>query len=96
MLATVTHEVRGIDGDCGGHGACVTCHVFIDESWAEKIMRPDARDVSMLHFAAGRQTNSRLACQITLTEDLGGIQVRMPVGQHWSAALARDAPGTPP
>jgi ferredoxin, 2Fe-2S len=82
MLAAVNHGVRGIDGDCGGQCACATCHVYINGAWAGKIPPPAAHEDEMLNFTAERLPDSRLACQVKLTEALDGIEVRMPVGQH--------------
>jgi ferredoxin, 2Fe-2S len=82
MLAAVNHSVRGIDGDCGGQCACATCHVYINGAWAGKIPPPDTTEDEMLNFTAERLPDSRLACQVKLTEALDGIEVRMPIGQH--------------
>lgn len=82
MLAAVNHGVHGIDGDCGGQCACATCHVFINGEWAGKIPPPDANEDEMLNFTAERLPDSRLACQVRMTEALDGIEVRMPLGQH--------------
>ena len=82
MLAAVNHGVRGIDGDCGGQCACATCHVYIDGPWAAKLAPPGEHEDEMLNFTAERLPDSRLACQVELTEALDGIEVRMPVGQH--------------
>ncbi len=82
MRAAVDNNVPGIDGDCGGNCACATCHVYVEPEWAAKTgARTDMED-DMLGFAAEMKDNSRLACQIRLTEALDGLVVRMPDGQH--------------
>ena len=82
MRAAVDHGVPGIDGDCGGHCACATCHVYIDAPWAQQLSpRSDAED-DMLGLAVDPRPTSRLACQIRLTDALDGIVVSLPEGQH--------------
>jgi 2Fe-2S ferredoxin len=84
MQGAVENDVPGIDADCGGECACATCHVYVDEAWLPLIGTPpkDSREASMLSFAAGTQPDSRLACQIEVTEALDGLTVRTPEGQH--------------
>jgi 2Fe-2S ferredoxin len=82
MEGAVNNNVPGIDADCGGSCACATCHVFVDAAWLAKCGTPDTQEKSMLGFAATAQENSRLACQITVTDALDGLVVRMPEAQH--------------
>lgn len=82
MRAAVDHDVRGIDGDCGGQCACATCHVFVEAEWMPKVGARSTQEDEMLNFAAGVQDNSRLACQINVTAELDGLVVRLPDGQH--------------
>ena len=82
MQAAVDHNVRGIDGDCGGQCACATCHVFIDAPWSALTGARTTHENDMLNFAAELRDSSRLACQIKLTEAMNGIVVTMPEGQH--------------
>ncbi|MGV6802239.1 MAG: 2Fe-2S iron-sulfur cluster-binding protein [bacterium] len=78
METAIRHNVPGIDADCGGACACATCHVFVEPDWVEKTGSADAMEESMLDFAQGRQENSRLSCQIKVTEELDGLVVRLP------------------
>jgi ferredoxin, 2Fe-2S len=84
MRGAVDNNVPGIDADCGGECACATCHVYVDPAWLERTGTPvpGSQEASMLSFAALAQPNSRLACQIAMREDLDGLVVRMPEGQH--------------
>jgi 2Fe-2S ferredoxin len=82
MEGAVKHNVPGIDADCGGACACATCHVFVDEAWLAKTGTKSAMEDSMLDFAEGVEPNSRLSCQIKVTDDLDGLIVRMPESQH--------------
>lgn len=82
MEGAVKNSVPGIDADCGGACACATCHVYVDEAWADKTGAASAMEESMLDFAEGVQPNSRLSCQIKVVDDLDGLIVRMPASQH--------------
>jgi 2Fe-2S ferredoxin len=82
MRAAVDHSVPGIDADCGGACACATCHVYVQADWLARTGARSAMEESMLSFAAASATNSRLACQIEMSEALDGIVVSMPDGQH--------------
>ncbi|MEQ9145646.1 MAG: 2Fe-2S iron-sulfur cluster-binding protein [Parvibaculaceae bacterium] len=82
MEVAVENMVPGIDGDCGGACACATCHVYVDEAWADKAGEKGEMEASMLDFAEGVQENSRLACQIKTAADIDGIVVRLPESQH--------------
>ncbi|MFY8142165.1 MAG: 2Fe-2S ferredoxin, partial [Caulobacter sp.] len=44
--------------------------------------RPSAMEESMLDFAENVQPNSRLSCQIKVTDELDGLIVRLPESQH--------------
>ena len=84
MRGAVDNNVPGIDADCGGECACATCHVYVEEEWLPEtgLPRPGSQEASMLSFAAVAQPNSRLSCQISMTDALDGLVVRMPEGQH--------------
>ena len=84
MQGAVDHNVPGIDADCGGECACATCHVYVDAAWLPTIGLPAAgsQEASMLSFAAVTQPDSRLSCQVQVTDALDGLIVRMPEGQH--------------
>lgn len=82
MQAAVDNDISGIVAECGGACACATCHCYIDEQWTDKI--PSAKDLEqdMLECAAEPQDNSRLSCQITVTDELDGLIVRLPESQY--------------
>ena len=82
MEGAVKNNVKGIDADCGGACACATCHCFVDEAWEAKTGERNAMEDSMLDFAENVQPNSRLSCQIKVTEELDGLVVRLPESQH--------------
>jgi len=82
MEGAVKHNIPGIDADCGGACACATCHVYVDEAWTSKTGEKSAMEESMLDFAENVEPNSRLSCQIKVTDELDGLTVRMPESQH--------------
>ena len=82
MEAAIAHQIRGIDGDCGGAVACGTCHVYVESGWLAKIGEASADEREMLSLNDGARENSRLSCQITLSAALDGLVVSMPEGQH--------------
>lgn len=82
MEGAVNNNVPGIDADCGGACACATCHVYVDPKWVEKVGQAEGMETSMLDFAEDVQQNSRLSCQITVSDALDGLVVRMPESQH--------------
>ena len=82
MEGAVKNNIPGIDADCGGACACATCHVYVDEAWRDKTGTSSAMEESMLDFAENVEPNSRLSCQIKVTDALDGLVVRMPESQH--------------
>ena len=82
MEGAVKNKVPGIDADCGGACACATCHVFVDPAWTDRTGAVSPMEESMLDFAEGVEPNSRLSCQIKVTDALDGLVVRMPETQH--------------
>jgi 2Fe-2S ferredoxin len=82
MRAATENGVPGIDGDCGGNCACATCHVFVDPDWLGPAGERTATEKDMLNCVQDLRSNSRLACQITLTEALDGLVVSLPEAQH--------------
>lgn len=82
MEGAVRNNIPGIDADCGGACACATCHVYVDEDFLDVTGRPSAMEESMLDFAENVQPNSRLSCQIRVSDDLDGLIIRLPENQH--------------
>ncbi len=82
MEVAIKNSVPGIDADCGGACACATCHVYVDEAFMDKVGQPDDMEQSMLDFAENVQANSRLSCQISVTDELDGLKVTTPESQH--------------
>lgn len=82
METAVNNMIDGIAADCGGACACATCHVFVREDWLARLPEKTPTEIAMLEFAAGRKENSRLSCQIKLTEALDGLTVTLPQTQY--------------
>ena len=81
MRGAVDNEVPGIDADCGGACACATCHVYVDEAWRDKVGAPSPMEEDMLDFGFDVRPNSRLSCQIKVSDDLDGLVVATPERQ---------------
>ncbi len=83
MQAATGAGLHGIVGECGGSAMCATCHVYIDEAWAERLPAPLANELEMLECTASeRLPTSRLSCQIKLSAALDGIVLRLPANQQ--------------
>ncbi len=82
MEGAIKNNVPGIDADCGGACACATCHVYVDAAFEGKTGEKSAMEESMLDFAENVEANSRLSCQIKVTDELDGLIVRLPESQH--------------
>lgn len=78
METAKKHLVPGIEAECGGACACATCHVYVDEKWRERVGPPSEMEEDMLDFAFDVREESRLSCQIKVTEELDGLVVRTP------------------
>lgn len=67
-----------LEGTCEGQMACSTCHVVVAKDWFDRLPRASEDEEDMLDLAAGVRRTSRLACQIELTAELEGLEVRIP------------------
>ena len=81
MEGAVQNDIPGIDADCGGGMACATCHVYVKEDWFNKINEKNEGEDDMLDQAYEPKKNSRLSCQIIVSDDLNGLVVDMPEKQ---------------
>jgi len=83
MSAAIDHDIPGIAAECGGACACATCHVYIDAADLDRLEPASLIEREMLDgVAAERRPESRLACQITMTERLDGLIVHIPDRQY--------------
>ena len=81
MEGAIKNKIPGIDADCGGACACATCHVYVAKEWIEKLPPKEDSEEDMLDFAFDVKDNSRLSCQITVSDELDGLVVNMPEKQ---------------
>ena len=78
MQAAMDNLVPGIDADCGGECSCATCHVMVNSDWVAKAGGPNESEDSMLDLNPERASNSRLSCQMIVSDDLDGLIVDLP------------------
>tara|TARA_B100001057_G_scaffold55656_1_gene49446 strand:- start:380 stop:700 length:321 start_codon:yes stop_codon:yes gene_type:complete len=81
MEGAIQNEIPGIDADCGGAMACATCHVYVKDEWFNKIPKAEDAEVDMIDMAYEPKKNSRLSCQIIVSDELDGLEVTTPEKQ---------------
>ena len=81
MEGAVQNNIPGIDADCGGSMACATCHVYVKDEWLNKISPKSEGEDDMLDQAFEPKTNSRLSCQIEVSDNIDGLEVNLPKKQ---------------
>ena len=81
MEGAVQNDIPGIDADCGGGMACATCHVYIKEEWFDKLPKKEDGEEDMLDMAFEPKQNSRLSCQVLVSDELDGLTVSIPSKQ---------------
>ena len=81
MEGAIQNDIPGIDADCGGSMACATCHVYVEEKWFNKISKAEEAEVDMIDMAYEPKKNSRLSCQLIVSDELDGLIVTTPQKQ---------------
>ena len=81
MEGAVQNNIPGIDADCGGSMACATCHVYVKEEWFNKLPKKEDGEEDMLDMAFETKKNSRLSCQLMVSDQLDGLVVNLPEKQ---------------
>ena len=81
MEGAIQNNIPGIDADCGGSMACATCHVYVEEKWLNKLPEAEEGEIDMIDMAFEPKKNSRLSCQIMVSENLDGLIVMTPKKQ---------------
>ena len=81
MEGAIQNEIPGIDADCGGAMACATCHVYVEENWFNKLPKAEASEIDMIDMAYEPKKNSRLSCQIIVSNELDGLEITTPEKQ---------------
>ena len=81
MEGAVRNNIPGIDADCGGSMACATCHVYVKEEWLNKLKKKENGEQDMIDMAYEPKKNSRLSCQLIVSDELDGLEVTTPLKQ---------------
>ena len=81
MEGAIQNNIPGIDADCGGSCACATCHVYVNEDWIDKLPAKEDGEEDMLDMAFEPKNNSRLSCQLIVSDELDGLEVNIPSKQ---------------
>ena len=81
MEGAIQNDIPGIDADCGGAMACATCHVYVEETWFNKIAKAEDAETDMIDMAYEPKKNSRLSCQLIVSDELDGLVVTTPEKQ---------------
>ena len=78
MQTALDNGIEGIVAECGGSCACGTCHCYVDDQWVGKVPQRSSIETETLECAVGVMDNSRLSCQIKITDDMDGLIIRLP------------------
>ena len=81
MEGAVQNDIPGIDADCGGSMSCATCHVYVKEEWFNKLPKKEDGEEDMLDMAYEPKKFSRLRCQLTVSDELEGLIIKLPEKQ---------------
>ena len=81
MEGAIQNKIPGIDADCGGGMACATCHVYVKEEWFNKLPKAEDGEQDMIDMAYEPKKNSRLSCQLIVSDELDGMVVTTPTKQ---------------
>ena len=81
MQGAVDNMIEGIVAECGGFCSCATCHCYIDQQWLDKLEPATEMENDLLECVTEPKDNSRLSCQIVISDDLNGLVVHLPESQ---------------
>ena len=81
MEGAIQNDIPGIDADCGGSMACATCHVYVEENWFNKLPKTEDAEIDMIDMAHEPKKNSRLSCQLIVSDEMDGLIVTTPEKQ---------------
>ncbi len=81
MEGAIQNDIPGIDADCGGAMACATCHVYVEEKWQDKLPKAEEAEIDMIDMSFEPKKNSRLSCQLIISDELDGLTVTTPKKQ---------------
>jgi 2Fe-2S ferredoxin len=78
MEAAIANDIPGIDAQCGGACNCATCHAYVDSGWAHALPGKSHDELALLDYVENARPESRLTCQIAMSDELDGIIVYLP------------------
>jgi len=81
MQAVIEQMVPGLLADCGGACSCATCHAYVAPAWQAALPVPSEDEAMMLDGVLEQRANSRLTCQVIVTESMEGLQFQLPASQ---------------
>ena len=81
MEGAIQNDIPGIDADCGGSMACATCHVYVEQTWLNKLPKAEDGEIDMIDMASEPKKNSRLSCQLIVSDELDGLLITTPAKQ---------------
>ncbi len=81
MEGAIQNDIPGIDADCGGSMACATCHVYVEQTWLDKLPKAEDGEIDMIDMASEPKKNSRLSCQLIVSDELDGLLITTPAKQ---------------
>ncbi len=82
MQGAVDNMIDGIVAECGGCCSCATCHCYVEPEWLDKTGKPGDVEKELLECVPEPKSNSRLSCQIIISDELDGLVVRLPQSQY--------------
>ncbi|MFA7553854.1 MAG: 2Fe-2S iron-sulfur cluster-binding protein [Spongiibacteraceae bacterium] len=82
MQAALNNGIDSIIAECGGACSCATCHCYIDDAWFDKVGQAEEMEQEMISYALNPEANSRLSCQVVVTEDMDGLIIKLPENQY--------------
>ena len=82
MQGAVDNMIEGIVAECGGACSCATCHCYVDEAWIGKVGAAEDMELELVECAPEPRPNSRLSCQVVISDDLEGLVVKVPQSQY--------------
>ena len=82
MNAALASGVEGLSAECGGCLSCATCHAYVDEEWVERIPSPSDEELVMVECAVDARHNSRLTCQVMVSDAMDGLVIHLPASQY--------------
>lgn len=82
MQVALDNLIESIAAECGGSCSCGTCHCYIDEPWLEDAGAPDEMEQALLEGLQELKPNSRLSCQVIVTDKMEGMIVRVPEQEY--------------